>query len=143
MKIKLSQIEIQTTQEKQLLDITEEVGKAVQASGVKQGMVFILTLHTSSGIIITEGLDCLEADVLKHLETLAPDQGNYLHNRYLDIDGRVAFNAGAHLKSILGGYHAFFPIAKGKLVKGSRQRIFFAEYDGPLARTYCVQVMGE
>jgi secondary thiamine-phosphate synthase enzyme len=143
MKIKLSQIEIQTTKEKQLLDITEKVGKAVQASGVKQGMVFILTLHTSSGIIVTEGLDCLEADVLKHLETLAPDQGNYLHNRYLDIDGRVAFNAGAHLKSILGGYHAFFPIAKSKLVKGSRQRIFFAEYDGPLARTYCVQVMGE
>ena len=143
MKIKLSQIEIQTTQEKQLLDITEEVEKAVQASKVKQGMVFILTLHTSSGIIVTEGLDCLEADVLNHLEALAPDQGNYLHNRYLEIDGRVAFNAGAHLKSILGGYHAFFPIAKGKIVKGSRQRIFFAEYDGPLARTYCVQVMGE
>ena len=143
MKIKLSQIEIQTTQEKQLLDITEEVEKAVQASGVKQGMVFILTLHTSSGIIVTEGLDCLEADVLNHLETLAPDQGNYLHNRYLEGDGRVAFNAGAHLKSILGGYHAFFPIEKGRIVKGSRQRVFFAEYDGPLARTYCIQVMGE
>jgi len=143
MKIKLSQIEIQTTKEKELLDVTEAVEKAVHQSGVKQGMVFILTLHTSSGIIVTEGLDCLEADVLNHLEALAPDQGNYLHNRYLEIDGRVAFNAGAHLKSILGGYNAFFPVDKGKLVKGSRQRIFFAEFDGPLARTYCVQVMGE
>jgi len=143
MKIKLSQIEIQTTQEKELLDITAEVEQAVKKSGVKRGMVLIVTLHTSSGIIVTEGLDCLEADVLNHLETLAPDQGHYLHNRYLEGDGRVAFNAGAHLKSILGGCHAFFPIEKGQIVKGSRQRVFFAEFDGPLARTYCIQVMGE
>ena len=143
MKIKLSQLEIQTTKDHELLDITPEVERVVAESGVKQGMVNILTLHTSSGILVTEGLPCLEMDALKNLETLAPDQGDYFHNRYLEIDGRVAFNAGAHLKSILTGYHAFFPIRNGKIIKGSRQRIFFAEFDGPLCRTYCIQVMGE
>lgn len=143
MKIKLFTKEIQTKKHTELLDITTEVESAIVQSGVKNGMAFVLTMHTSSGIIVTEGLPCLEKDVLANLEKLAPDDGNYYHNRYLEIDGRVAFNAGAHLKSVLGGYNAFFPISDGKIVKGSRQRIYFAEYDGPLCRNYCIQIMGE
>jgi secondary thiamine-phosphate synthase enzyme len=143
VKIKLEQLEVQTRGDKELIDITPEVERVVAESGVQNGMVNILTMHTSSGIIVTEGLPCLEMDVLNHLEALAPDEGDYYHNRYLDIDGRLGFNAGAHLKSILGGINAFFPIEDGQIVRGSRQRIYFAEYDGPLCRTYCVQVMGE
>lgn len=143
MKIVLKRLEIQTKKDKELIDITEKVEEAVRESGIREGIATILTLHTSSGIIVTEGLPCLEMDVLNHLETLAPDTGNYYHNRYLDIDGRLGFNAGAHLKSVLGGINAFFPIASGEIVKGSRQRIYFAEYDGPLSREYCVQVIGE
>jgi secondary thiamine-phosphate synthase enzyme len=143
VKIKLEKLEIQTKADQELIDITPEVERAVAESGVQNGVVHILTMHTSSGIVVTEGLPCLEMDVLNHLETLAPDEGNYYHNRYLDIDGRLGFNAGSHLKSILGGINAFFPIEDGQIVRGSRQRIYFAEYDGPLCRTYCVQVMGE
>ena len=117
--------------------------RVVEESGVKEGLVNVLTMHTSSGIIVTEGLPCLEMDVLDHLDKLAPDQGNYYHNRYLEIDGRLGFNAGAHLRSIMGGIQVSFPIEEGHIVKGSRQRIYFAEYDGPLSRLYCVQVIGE
>jgi len=143
MKIKLEKLEVQTRGDKELIDITPEVERVVRESGIREGLVNILTMHTSSGIIVTEGLPCLEMDVLNRLETLAPDDGDYYHNRYLDIDGRLGFNAGAHLKSVLGGYGAFFPIEDGQIVKGSRQRIYFAEYDGPLCRTYCIQVIGE
>jgi secondary thiamine-phosphate synthase enzyme len=143
VKIKLERLEIQTKEDKELIDITSEVERVVAKSGVQNGVVHILTLHTSSGIIVTEGLPCLEMDVLNHLEALAPDEEDYYHNRYLDIDGRLGFNAGAHLKSIIGGINTFFPIENGQIAKGSRQRIYFAEYDGHLCRTYCVQVMGE
>ena len=143
MKIKLEKIEVQTRADKELVDITSEVERVVAESGVREGLVYVMTTHTSSGLLVNEGLECLERDVIAHLERLAPDEGDYWHSRYLDIDGRLGFNAGSHLKSILGGYFAYFPIDKGKLVKGSRQRIYFAEYDGPLCRTYCVQVMGE
>jgi len=143
MKIKLEKLEVQTRGDKELIDITPEVERVVAEAGVQNGMVNILTMHTSSGIIVTEGLPCLEMDVLNHLEALAPDEGDYYHNRYLDIDGRLGFNAGAHLKSIIGGMSAFFPIENSQIVKGSRQRIYFAEYDGPLCRTYCVQVIGQ
>jgi thiamine phosphate synthase YjbQ (UPF0047 family) len=67
----------------------------------------------------------------------------YRHRRYLDCDGRLGFDADAHLKSVLGGIACSFPIEKGKMVRGSRQTIYFIEYGGPLERTYFVQVMGE
>jgi len=143
VRIKLEKLEVQTRGDKELVDVTPEVERVVRESGVQNGVVNVLTMHTSSGIVVTEGLPCLEMDVLNHLETLAPDDGDYYHNRYLDIDGRLGFNAGSHLKSILGGINAFFPIEDGQIVKGGRQRIYFAEYDGPLCRTYCVQVIGE
>jgi len=143
MRIVLKRLEVQTKKDKELIDITSQVEETVRESGVQDGIVLILTMHTSAGIIVTEGLPCLEMDIVKHLETLAPATGNYYHNRYLDIDGRLGFNADAHLKSILGGIHACFPIEGGQIIKGSRQRIYFAEYDGPLNREYCVQVIGE
>jgi len=143
MRIGLEKIEVQSRTDKELIDITSEVERVVAASGVREGLVYVMTAHTSSGILVTEGVECLERDTLAHLERLAPDQGDYWHNRYLDFDGRLGFNAGAHLKSILTGYFAYFPVSEGKLVKGSRQRVYFAEYDGPLARTLWVQVMGE
>jgi hypothetical protein len=51
--------------------------------------------------------------------------------------------ADAHLKSILGGIQCVFPIENGKMVKGSRQTIYFMEYDAPLERTCHVQVIGK
>jgi thiamine phosphate synthase YjbQ (UPF0047 family) len=55
----------------------------------------------------------------------------------------MGFNADSHLKSILGGIQCMFPIENGKIVRGSRQTIYFMEYDGPLERVYLVQVLGE
>jgi len=143
MKIILQKMEVQSRKGQELIDLTPQVERAVRESGVREGVVNIMTLHTSSGIVVTEGLPCLEMDVLDHLERLAPDEGDYYFNRYLEIDGRLGFNAGAHLRSVIGGIQAFFPIEGGEIVKGSRQRIYFAEYDGPLARTCCIQILGQ
>lgn len=143
MKIILQKMEVQSQKGQELIDLTPQVERAVRESGVREGVVNIMTLHTSSGIIVTEGLPCLEMDVLDHLERLAPDEDDYYHNRYLEIDGRLGFNAGAHLRSVIGGIQAFFPIEEGEVVRGSRQRIYFAEYDGPLARTCCIQILGQ
>ncbi len=143
MKIVLKTLELQTRRDKELMDVPSRVEQIVRESGIKEGLVFVITLHTSSGVLVNEGLECLERDIINHLEAMAPDEGDYYHNRYLDIDGRLGFNAGAHLKSVLSGFQVFFPVHEGAIVKGSRQRIYFAEYDGPLCRTYCVQVIGE
>ena len=148
MIIKLERIEVQSRKDLEMIDITAQVERAVAASGVRDGLVLAMTTHTSSGLLVTEGIECLERDVLAHLERLAPKEPpegtyGYWHNRYLDYDGRLGFNAGDHLKSILGGVNCFFPIENGKIVRGSRQRAYFVEYDGPLARTVFVQVIGQ
>jgi len=143
MEIFLKRLAVQTHRDKELLDITDQVEQVIKESRIKRGLVLVLTMHTSSGIIVTEGLPCIEKDILNHFTKLAPKDGDYYHNRFLDIDGRLGFNADAHLQSVLGGIFVIFPILNGQLVKGSRQRIYFAEYDGPLEREYCVQVIGE
>ena len=142
MIIKLEMLTVQSRQGQELLDITDQVERVVAESGISEGLVYVMTSHTSSGVLVTEGLDCLERDVVAHLERLAPDQGDYWHNRYLDIDGRLGFNAGAHLKGVITGYFAYFPVHQGHLVKGGRQRVYFAEFDGPLSRECWVQVLG-
>ena len=148
MIINLELIEVQSRKGMEMIDITPQVEQAVAASGVHNGLVLAMTAHTSSGLLVTEGIECLERDVLAHLERLAPKEPpegtfGYWHNRYLDYDGRLGFNAGDHLKSILGGVNCFFPVENGKVVRGSRQKIYFVEYDGPLARTVLIQVLGE
>ena len=148
MIFKLERIEVQTQKDMEMIDITPAVEQVIAASGVKNGLVLVMTTHTTSGLLVTEGIDCLERDVLAHLERLAPKEPppgsyGYWHNRYLDFDGRLGFNAGDHLKSILTGVNCLFPVEDGKLVRGSRQCVYFVEFDGPLARTVVVQVFGE
>ncbi len=148
MIIKLERLEVQSRKDMEMIDITADVERVVASSGAREGLVFVMTTHTSSGLLVTEGVECLERDVLAHLERLAPKQPPegayaYWHNRYLDYDGRLGFNAGDHLKSILGGVSCAFPIEGGVVVRGSRQHVYFVEYDGPLARTVVIQVMGQ
>ncbi len=148
MIIKLERLEVQSRTDMEMIDVTGDVDRVVAASGVTDGLVLVMTCHTSSGLLVTEGLECLERDVLAHLERLAPKRPpegayGYWHNRYLEFDGRLGFNAGDHLKSILGGVNCFFPIEHGAVVRGSRQRVYFVEYDGPLARTVLIQVIGQ
>ncbi len=148
MIIKLERLEVQSRKDTEMIDITAEVERVVASSGAREGLVLVMTTHTSSGLLVTEGVECLERDVLAHLERLAPKQPPegayaYWHNRYLDYDGRLGFNAGDHLKSILGGVSCAYPIENGVVVRGTRQHVYFAEYDGPLARTVLVQVIGQ
>jgi len=148
MIIRFERLEVISKKEFEMIDITPKVDEFVARSGVREGIVMITTAHTTSSLLVTEGVECLERDVPAHLERLAPKmppQGTYgwYHNRYLDFDGRLGFNAGDHLKSILGGIQCFFPIDNGKVERGTRQCIYFVEYDGPLARTVMIQVIGQ
>ncbi len=143
MIIKLERVKVQSRKAQEAINITPKVDEVAEKSGIIDGLVNILTCHTSSGLLVTEGTECLEEDILTHLSRICPEEADYHHHRYLDFDGRLGFNAEAHLKSIVGGIQCMFPIEGGKVVRGSRQTIYFMEYDGPLERTYLIQVLGE
>jgi secondary thiamine-phosphate synthase enzyme len=147
MIVRLHRIEVISRKEMEMINLTDDVERLVRETGVQDGIVCIMTAHTTSGIVVTENVECLERDIPLHLERLVPKNApagspGYYHNRMLDFDGRLGFNAADHLKSVLGGVHAIFPIEDGKLIRGSRQNVYFVEYDGPLARTVLVQILG-
>ena len=68
MIIKLERIRIQTRKSEEVIDITPRVEEAVEKSGIKNGLVNVLTSHTSSGVLVTEGIPCLEG----HSDPLLP-----------------------------------------------------------------------
>src|ERR1700712_4451169 len=104
MIIQLHRLEVISRKDMDMIDLTPEVDRLVAESGASDGIVFIMTAHTTSGIVVTEGVECLERDIPAHLERLAPKQPpagtyGYYHNRLLDFDGRLGYNAADHLKS--------------------------------------------
>lgn len=143
MKSIIYRVDIQTQHETELINITPHVLSLVKESGVQNGNVFILSLHTTTAITINEGLPDLEADISNLIQGLVPDEKTYRHARFLPSDGQMAVNATSHLRGALLGFQVFFPLEDGKMVTGSRQTIYFVELDGPQYRTYVVQLMGE
>ena len=120
--------------------ITPQVEAIVAESGVKNGMVTVLTKHTTTGIFVNESLECLESDIETFLSALVPEEHPYSHARMLRDYGSTAGNPTGHLKSLLVGNHCHFPLQGGLPIRGSAQEIYFCEFDGPAERTIAVAV---
>ena len=140
---KLSEFVIPTKKQTEYINITEKVAELVRESGIKNGIAFVITAHTTSGITVNECLECLQSDMEVLMDELAPELKPYSHARMLHSYGQTAGTAPGHLKAMLTNNHAVLPVQNGKIVRGHAAEIFFAEYDGPQDRTVLVQVMGE
>lgn len=141
--VELMDLQISTTKYNELINITKEIEQCVDSSGIQRGVVFIITMHTTTGIAVNESLECLEYDLIKYLGDAVPEDGFYVHARMLHSYGTSAGNATGHLKSHLTGSSVVFPIESGKLVRGSAQDIYLCEFDGAQIRTLKVVLMGE
>jgi secondary thiamine-phosphate synthase enzyme len=129
-------MDIQTTTRTELIDITDRVRAIVKESGAKDGICLISTRHTTSSVIINENERGLRKDILDMLESLVPENKNYVHNQ---IDN----NADSHLRAVLLGNSATIPIEDGHLILGTWQSIFFVELDGPRTRSVNIKVIKE
>ena len=123
--------------------LTRQVEQIVAESGVKNGMVTVLTKHTTTGVTVNESLECLESDIEVFLSRMAPEDFPYSHARMLKDYGSTAGNPTGHLKAYITGNHCHFPIIDGEMVRGGAQDIYFCEFDGPAKRTVLVIVDGE
>lgn len=143
MPVKTTTIQIMTDRYNQMIRITDRVEQAVRGSGIKNGMVTVLSMHTTTGIAVNESLECLESDIDEFLKRLVPEDWPYAHARMLRSYGSTAGNPTGHLKSHITGNHCHFLIADGELVRGAAQDIYFCEFDGPAQRSVGIQIMGE
>ena len=136
-------IRILTKQYVELDVITPQVEQIVAESGVKNGMVTVMTKHTTTGVTVNEALECLESDIEIALSLFAPEDRPYSHARMLRDYGSTAGNPTGHLKALLVGNHCHFPIVDGEIVRGGAQEVYFCEFDGPASRNILVMVEGE
>lgn len=128
------QIPVKTTRHSEMVDITSQVQKAVDAAGLKNGFVFVFSMHTTAAVTINENADPdVRADILQVLETTIPWRNNYRH-----MEG----NSAAHVKTSLMGASEWIAVENGSLVLGTWQSIFFCEFDGPRNRKVTVSFLG-
>lgn len=141
--VEMKEVSYITEKEFQLIRITKEVDEFVSNSTIQNGVVHVITEHTTSGILVNENLPCLFEDIEETLERLIPKNHPYAHAHFLPSYGATGGNAPGHLKSMLCGNHAVFVVENGKIKRRFAQDIFFAEFDGPQRRTLIFHVMGE
>ena len=143
MKFRLKEVPVCADKEFEMIRITDTVRDFVAESGVRDGVVFVITEHTTTGITVNESLPCVEKDLMELLDRTAPEDYPNHHNHYLRSYGTIGGNAPGHLKSLLTGNHCVFPVAEGKVKLGSAADIYFCEYDGIKNRRYMIYIMGE
>jgi secondary thiamine-phosphate synthase enzyme len=128
-------LHIKTRRRTQLVDLTNEVQRAVRSSSVKSGICFLYIPHTTAGILINEHADPDVAnDAEGSLDRLVPDDPIYQH-----AEG----NTDSHVKTMLVGMTQFVFIENGKLALGRWQGIFFAEFDGPRERQLYLKITND
>lgn len=123
--------------------ITKEVHEIVKNSPVMNGLVLVVTSHTTTGIIVNEGLPCVETDLNDTLTRIAPLEMDYAHAHFLPSYGATGNNSTGHIKSMICGNHCTFPVIDGKIVCGGAQDIYLVEFDGPQTRKVYVEIIGE
>ena len=117
----------------EFIKLDAQVGKAVEESGVEEGVCYVYVPHTTAGVTVNEGADpAVAGDIRAKLAHLVPRDANYAH-----AEG----NADSHIKATLVGATAIVPVMRGRLALGTWQSVFFCEFDGPRQRRVLVTVM--
>lgn len=125
----------------QLLNITERINEIVRKSGIRDGMVHLQSLHTTSAVFLNEWQDALLHDVKGFLEQMVERDQYYRHNdpQHSDCERK---NADSHLRGMLMGQTLCLQVRNATVLLGTWQSIIFAEFDGPRSRSLAVQVSG-
>jgi secondary thiamine-phosphate synthase enzyme len=141
LTIRADTLTVVTAERVELTDVTDRVRDLVAASGVREGMVSLWSMHTTCAVFINEAQRALHADIKRLLETMVDRHADWMHNdpQHSDCD-RV--NADAHLRAMLLGHSLTLQVTAGEPVLGQWQRVLVAELDGPRSRTLRVQIMG-
>ncbi|MDX2152043.1 MAG: secondary thiamine-phosphate synthase enzyme YjbQ [Bryobacteraceae bacterium] len=126
-----------TENHRQYVNITADVRKALDKSGITEGMILVSAMHITAGIWVNDAEDGLLADIDQWLESLAPFREDYRHHQTGETNGD------SHLKSLLVHHQVIVPVTAGKLDLGPWQEIYYAEFDGQRAKRLIIKCMGE
>ncbi len=150
------------------VDITDEVRRVVEASGVNEGVVVVMSCHTTCSIFSEEydhdhtpdGDTFLQADLSDGLEKIFPEQHDWKTYRYPGVqhyeaveawpdadawlpggDRRMLLNGDAHLRSTIVGSNQTYEVEKGQLQLNGLASLYFVDFDRTRERTRRIKVV--
>jgi secondary thiamine-phosphate synthase enzyme len=138
MKSYRKELWFHSTKRRELINITRDVEKCLEESGIKDGLLLCNAMHITASVFINDDESGLHQDIERWLEGLAPEKphNQYLHNTYED-------NADAHLKRTVMGREVVVAITGGRLDFGPWEQIFYGEFDGKRDKRVLVKIIGE
>lgn len=131
-----TKITVQTNGER-FYSITEQVQSSLkEAAASPCGILHLFILHTSCALTISESYDpSAKRDMEKFLKYLAPRDLPFVEHTLEGED-----DSPSHMKSILLQQHLAIPVEKRKLLLGTWQGIYLAEFrDAPHQRNVIVK----
>lgn len=137
MKFHTDYLIFNTKKHRAYVHITPQVEKIVADSGIQNGLALVSAMHITAGVYVNDNEEGLIEDIDQWLEKLAPFGPNYKHHQTGEDNGD------SHLKAILVHHQVILPVTKNKLLLGTWQRVFYAEFDGQRSKRVLVAVMGE
>ncbi len=120
---------ISTSKKEEFVNITHAVSQILDTCGVKSGICLVFIPHTTAGVTINENADpAVTKDIIKGLKII-PESG-FTHS-----EG----NSPAHIKTSLISSSVSVIIEDSRLLLGTWQGIYLAEFDGPRRREVWVK----
>ncbi len=133
------QLTVSTRGHGDMNDLTQQVTRIVEESGIRIGMVHVFNIGSTAAIGTIEFEPGLRRDLPELLDRLMPPSRDYGHERTWH-DG----NGHSHLQATLLGPGLTVPVREGRPALGTWQQIFHLECDiHPRDRQVIVTVCGE
>jgi secondary thiamine-phosphate synthase enzyme len=136
MKSHTEYLTFTTKQQREFLNITDQVDAILRRSGIREGMVLVSAMHITAAVYVNDAEDGLIQDINEWLDNVAPARPDYKHHRTGETNGD------AHLKSLLLHHEVIIPVTAGKLDLGPWQQVYYAEFDGQRRKRVVVKILG-
>ncbi len=134
-----TRVHVQTRGDCDMIDITRQVAREVEASGVRDGTATVFVAGSTAGLTTIEFERGVLGDFANMWDRIVPREIRYKHDAAWG-DG----NGHSHVRSSLLGPSLVVPFVYGRLTLGTWQQIILVDFDNrPRSRDIVVQVMGD
>ena len=148
MKSTTLTIQVRPAARLDVVDLTDDLRRAIKDSGVTEGCAVVFCAHTTCALLINEWEDGVLEDLRTRLRTVVPGDIYYAHD---DLERRTQNLQEAHEREngrshvtqmLLGGTSHAIPVGSGEPLFGRWQRLLLLELDEPKDRDIVFHVFG-
>ena len=120
-----------------VIDITSQVAKDVEESGVNSGIVTLFVVGSTAGITTVEYEPNLLSDFKNMWDRVIPQHIPYEHNKTWGD-----WNGHSHVRASMLGASLTIPFVNKRLTLGTWQQIVFVDFDNrPRSRKIAIQIL--